>query len=235
MRTVISESAIAGSRLYACFPTARYNSGLVADWVTISALATAGGTLVLAGTTYASVRSANRAARVAETSLLAGLRPLMMQSTPEDRALDAGFMDSVTVHVPGGGAGVEIVNGNVYIAISLRNVGPGIGVLHGGYVYGEVRRASAERAPLEAFRMLSRDLYIPPGKIGFWQIAYREEDEGREEIVEAVRAGRFTIDLLYGDYEGGQRVVSRFGVFRDGDAWTLSVVRHWQVDRPNPR
>jgi len=56
----------------------------VADWVTISALATAGGTLVLAGTTYASVRSANRAARVAEMSLLAGLRPLLIQSSDAD-------------------------------------------------------------------------------------------------------------------------------------------------------
>jgi len=64
---------------------------------------------------------------------------------------------------------------------------------------------------------------------------HRDENEGREEILEAVRAGRFTVDVLYGDYEGGQRVVSRFGVFREGDAWTLSVVRHWQIDRPNPR
>jgi hypothetical protein len=99
-------------------------------------------------------------------------------------------MDNVTVSVPGGGAGVEIVNGS---------------------------------------------LYIPPGKIGFWQIAYREEDAGREEVLEGVRAGLLTVDLLYGDYEGGQRVISRFGVFREGDAWRLSVVRHWQVDRPNPR
>jgi hypothetical protein len=50
----------------------------VADWVTISALSTAGGTLVLAGATFASVRSANRAARVAERSLLAGLRPVLV-------------------------------------------------------------------------------------------------------------------------------------------------------------
>ncbi|HXY84557.1 MAG TPA: hypothetical protein VEH52_03665 [Gaiellaceae bacterium] len=49
----------------------------MADWVTISSLATAGGTLVLAGATFASVRSANRASRVAEQSLLAGLRPLL--------------------------------------------------------------------------------------------------------------------------------------------------------------
>ena len=39
------------------------------DWVTISSLATAGGTLVLAVATFASVRSANRAARTAELAL----------------------------------------------------------------------------------------------------------------------------------------------------------------------
>jgi hypothetical protein len=53
---------------------------VVADWVAISSLATAGGTLALAGTTYASVRSANRAARAAEVSLLAQLRPLLLPS-----------------------------------------------------------------------------------------------------------------------------------------------------------
>ena len=44
----------------------------MADWATISALATAGGTLALAGVTLASVRSANRAARVAEQYHLKG-------------------------------------------------------------------------------------------------------------------------------------------------------------------
>jgi hypothetical protein len=42
----------------------------VADWTTISALSTAGGTLVLAAATFASVRSANRSARAAERSML---------------------------------------------------------------------------------------------------------------------------------------------------------------------
>ena len=42
----------------------------MADWVTISSLATAGGTLVLAVATFSSVKSANRSARVAERSLL---------------------------------------------------------------------------------------------------------------------------------------------------------------------
>ena len=54
------------------------------DWVTISSLATAGGTLVLAVATFASVRSANRAARAAEESLLDGLRPLLVTSRLQD-------------------------------------------------------------------------------------------------------------------------------------------------------
>ena len=56
----------------------------MADWVTISSLATAGGTLVLAVATFSSVRSANRSARVAERSLLAGIRPVLMPSQLDD-------------------------------------------------------------------------------------------------------------------------------------------------------
>jgi hypothetical protein len=63
----------------------------VADWVTISSLATAAGTLVLATATFASVRSANRAARVAEESLLAATRPLLMPSRMEDSPIKVGF------------------------------------------------------------------------------------------------------------------------------------------------
>lgn len=43
----------------------------MAEWVAISSLATAGGTLALAGATFAAVRSSNRSSRVAERTLLA--------------------------------------------------------------------------------------------------------------------------------------------------------------------
>ncbi len=52
----------------------------MADWVTISSLATAGGTLVLAVATFSSVKSANRSARTAERALLAGVKPLLVTS-----------------------------------------------------------------------------------------------------------------------------------------------------------
>jgi hypothetical protein len=45
------------------------------DWGTISSLATAFGTLVLAVATFASIRSANRAARTADRALSFNIRP----------------------------------------------------------------------------------------------------------------------------------------------------------------
>src|SRR6185369_16162200 len=98
----------------------------MADWVTISALATAGGTLVLAGATFTSVRSANRAARVAELSLLARLRPLLLSSRIDDPAQKVGFVDARWFHVPGGGAIAEAADEAVYFVLSLRNFGSGI-------------------------------------------------------------------------------------------------------------
>jgi hypothetical protein len=209
----------------------------VADWVTISSLATAGGTLALAMTTYLSVRSANQAARTAERTLLAELRPLVVQSSPDDPDQRVGFMDSVGVTVPGGTTGIEIVDRRVYLVLSLRNVGPGIAVLHGGYAYPERMSARIEHAPIEDFRLLTRDIYIPSGKIGFWQIAFRDDDDSvRELLLGAIDGGWFSVDVLYGDYEGGQRVITRFGVARDDDGvWRHSAVRHWQVDRSDPR
>jgi hypothetical protein len=216
----------------------------VADWVTISALASAGGTLVLAGVTVASVRSANRAARVAEQSLLAGQRPLLVPSRAEDPAVRAGFQDGVWFNVPGGEGVARATDEADYFVISVRNVGTGIAVLHGWHLIPELvleRSAHVTPPPLEEFTSLTRDLYVAPGDIGFWQGSFRDPaSNGYLEARRAVEA-RVTIgvDILYGDFEGGQRVISRFmltpketdGVVR----WFASVGRHWNVDRPDPR
>jgi hypothetical protein len=150
----------------------------VADWVTISALATAGGTLVLAGATYGSVRSANRAARAAEQSLLASLRPLLVSSKLEDPPQKVGFMDGRLLVVAGGGAAAEVANEAVYLAISLRNAGSGIAVLHGWRVYPELAvplgRGRGEHPSPEDFTALTRDLYVPVGDVGFWQGSFRD-------------------------------------------------------------
>jgi hypothetical protein len=42
---------------------------------------------------------------------------------------------------------------------------------------------------------------------------------------------RFTIELLYGDYEGEQRTITRFGITPRGESgWSGVVVRHWGLD-----
>jgi hypothetical protein len=88
----------------------------VTDWATISALATAAGTLVLAAATFVSVRSANRVARVAERSLLAGLRPVLMPSRLQDDPQKIFFADGHSVLASGGGAAAEVTPEAVYLA-----------------------------------------------------------------------------------------------------------------------
>ena len=110
------------------------------DWTTIASLATAGGTLVLALATFASVRSANRSARLAEYSMQIGIRPLLMPSRLEDVA---------------------------------------------------------------------------------------------QKIMWSSRM--FLVELLYTDEEGAQRAITAFLLAPGKERWLCSAVRHWNLDRPDPR
>src|SRR5947208_16363788 len=123
----------------------------MADWVTISALASAGGTLVLAGATFSSVKSANRAARVAERSLMAGLRPLLLPSKLDDPRQQVGFADDKWLMIPGGQGAADVSPEAVYLAIALRNVGAGLAVLHGRHFCPERRTENMHPTPPHAF------------------------------------------------------------------------------------
>src|SRR4051794_17622773 len=101
----------------------------MADWTTISSLATGAGTLVLAAATFASVRSANRAARVAERALLAGMRPVVVPSRLDDPPEKVGFADGHWIKVQGGCAAAQVTDQAIYLVIALRNVGTGLAVL----------------------------------------------------------------------------------------------------------
>jgi len=193
---------------------------------------------VLAFATFGSVRSANRAARAAERSLLAGLRPVLMPSNIDDVPLKVGFMDDRWYMVPGSGAVAEAAEGAIYFVASLRNMGSGIAVLHGWYMHPDLELPFDEHAPLEDFHRLTRDLYIAPGQPGFFQGAFRDPVAPEFEIARSAIEGRrrIGIEILYGDHEGGQRTVSLFAFTpRQDGAWTVSVSRHWSIDRPGPR
>ena len=211
---------------------------MATDWQTISALATAGGTLVLAVATFSAVRSSSRSARIAEQALLAGMRPLLVPSLADDPAHKVLWHDGHLVRLSGGRAVVEEANGVIYLAMGLRNVGAGIALLHGWYARPDQAFFGDTHADVADFRRLTIDLYIPAGGAGYWEAAVRDAaDPLRPAFMSAIAERRaFTMELLYGDQEGGQRTISRFAVVPTGDdGWFCQVGRHWNLDRPDPR
>jgi len=191
---------------------------------------------VLAVATFASVRSANKAARVAEQALLVGLRPLLLPSGTDDEMQTVRFADGRYVRLNGGRSVAEVDGDAAFLAISLRNAGTGIGVIHGWRFVQDVRALGPVPDP-NSFRAQVRDMYVSPGVVGFWQGAIRdttdpEYDAARDAIVSGRLIG---VDPLYGDRDAGQRSISRFVLERPdgGEEWLTSVVRHWSIDGPH--
>jgi hypothetical protein len=220
------------------------------EWATVASLATAVGTLVLAIATFAAVRSANysaraadraarvaeQSARIAERSLMAAERPLLMSSRLQDPEQKIQFLEGRLVRVGGGAATLEVADGVVYMAISVRNVGTGLAVMHGWHVEVGVQ-PQLTHPPLEDFTTQTRDIYVAPGDIGFWQGALRDPAAARfMAVANAVEADDpMMLSVLYGDWEGGQRVISQFALRRANGKWLTSTGRHFNVDRPDPR
>jgi hypothetical protein len=210
----------------------------MADWATISSLATAGGTLVLAGATYAAVRSSNRSARVAETAFRQQLRPVLVNSRLDDPEQKIMFMEGRWIRAGGSQAAVEHQDGVVYLGLSVRNVGTGIAVLLGWHVWPpDTWPVRDDPVPRDQFRRQLRDLLIPAGDIGLWQGALRDSSEELHgHLVRTVSDRRpFAMDLLYADHLGSQRAITRFSVSPSGeDRWLTGAVRHWVLEGDTP-
>jgi hypothetical protein len=215
----------------------------MADWATISSLATAGGTLVLAVATFSSVKSANRSARLAEQSLLVGLRPVLIPSRESDPVERVRFGDDTVLIVRGHGGALLEADGAIFMAIALRNGGSGLAVLHAWHA--QPSGAAPDEAPDPAgFQRQQLDLYIPAGDTGYWQGRIRDPASPNFQAVSrALVAGvPLQLDLVYGDHEGGQRTITRFLLAPwpdvDGqhvDGKRVSALRYWYLDREDPR
>ena len=146
------------------------------------------------------------------------------------------FVEGLYLVAPGGAAVAEANDGAVLLAATLRNVGAGIAVLHGWHFYPELVTAPEHLAPDE-FTRFTRDIFIAPGEVGFWQGTFREPSATAfAEARRAVEAHEsWTIEVLYGDAEGGQRMISRYAMLAREDGWLASAGRHWYVDRDGPR
>jgi hypothetical protein len=72
----------------------------------------------------------------------------------------------------------------------------------------------------------------------FWQGAYRDPSSPEFAAATAAIEARepLTVDILDGDFERGQRVISRFTLLpRSDEGWLPAVGRHWNLDRTDPR
>lgn len=225
----------------------------MADIATIAEIGTAVGTLFLGAATFGATRSANRAARVAERSLLVQLRPVLTPARPEDADVKVIFGDGQKFLVATGTGLLEEIDGVIYMAIPIRNAGAGLAVLsrydiltdipfqepHEALEPGVRQRQERHHRPIAEFRAQQRDIYIAPGDTGFWQAALRDDVDEFHGTVSGVMADRsqpICVDLLYGDHEGGQRAVSRFVLMpTEGGHWLAGVVFHWTLEAADPR
>jgi hypothetical protein len=207
----------------------------------IASLLTAGGTLVLAVATFGSTRTANRASRIAERSLLANLRPVLVNAQVGDPRQKVGFADQHWVHLEGPRAAFDVSDPEddapaIYLAFSVRNVGAGIGIIQGWFPTPQRLIGSDGHPAVEGFRPQTRSLYVPPGGVGFWQGALRDPDEPLYAEFAKAAANRtpITIDLLYTDMNGGQQTITRMAVMpghpdpqTNRDSWFATTGNHW--------
>jgi hypothetical protein len=185
------------------------------DWTTVSSLATAGGTLVLAIATFASVRSANRATRIAQRAFEIGLRPILAPSRLEDPPQKVMFRDRHWVKLVGGRAVVEEADGVVYLAMLIRNAGNGMAIIEAWEPSAGLKLSDDPWGSPEEFRQQTRSLWISPNDVAFWQGALRDEsDPVQRSVAAGVAAGELTVDLFYRDHNGGQPTISRFSLIR---------------------
>ena len=151
----------------------------------------------------------------------------------DGRVFETGFGDAL----------VRCKAGVIYLALQLRNGGAGVAHLEGYRLEPEpaqsviedprgiARHRRGDPAPdPSTFIEQQRDLYIAAGDLGFWQAALR--DPAVELYATMSRAitslGRVTIDLLYGDIEGGQSTITRFVLLpSQSDKWRCDVTHHW--------
>lgn len=167
--------------------------------------------------------------------MLDGLRPLVLPSRLEDPAEKIGFQDEHWVKAPGGHGRAAATETAIYVAVALRNAGRGLAVLNGWAFRPDRVSGAVERPDPGGSRRLTRDLCVPAGDLGFWQGALRDPSD--QDFVDASKSiiarQSSTTDLLYGDGEGGQRVITRFILIpRGDDSWFAAVSRHWNLDRP---
>ena len=187
-----------------------------------------------------------------------------MPSRLQDADQKILFGDGRWIHAPGGGGAAEVAAGGeigdlsargqfgrdadgiaagrdcvVYLALSLRNAGTGIAVVH-GWRFSPRPLMQDSEPPSPDFRHQTRDLYIPAGDLGFWQAAFRDpadpQYEDARKVVEAPgsRSRSTCCTAITRASPAHGRAASTCCSSGEG-RWLASASRHHNVDRPDPR
>ncbi len=207
-------------------------------WATLAGVAvTAVATAVLAFVTWWAVKGADRTARAAEQTLALQTRPLLVPARSDDPAQHIVFHygHELEPDAAGGRAVLQDTGESIYMGIALRNVGLGLALLYGWHLSRGLLPPVTPPAGFDTFIPLTRALYVPPKDVGFWQAQAHEE---HRPMVRAANAdGKpLTVDLLYGNEEGGQGRITRFHLRALADhppsngERSCEVARHWSID-----
>ena len=193
-------------------------------------IGTAAGTLGLAIATFASRCAPATVGPTGRTSSQIGIRPVLATSRLEDAPIKIMYGDQHWVKIEGGAP--------------LRGHRPGHLLGHGLAQCRPASPSSTAGASTPSFRPLligPTTLTGSSPRLGTCTSRPTTPGSGRERCgtrttpIEAARQDRSrpagTLDLLYGDHEGGQRAISRFSlVARADNQWLASVVRHWNLE-----
>jgi hypothetical protein len=130
--------------------------------------------------------------------------------------------DWVTLADVGTAAGTLVLAGATFVAED-----PG----------GPARHLRGDLPPsVRTFAPQQRDLLISTRRAGFWQAALRDpETPLYQQVARGIEtAGRITVDILYGDHEGGQPAIARFVLLPEAGPWRCDATRHWSLPGRKP-
>jgi hypothetical protein len=206
---------------------------LAVDWVTVSKLAAAAATVGLALATFASVRSANRAARVVERSLRVGPPAVVLPTRPDDPQQTIAFADGRRLTVPGGGAVIELTDDAIQIAMAIRNVGGGLAILRGWFL--QPKRAQDEHTEVEEFNRLACDVYLSGSETVVWQSRVKASASPAFARVRQALLARtpLSLEILHSNQHEDRWTITRFDLTSAGGdgKWSAAAAGHRDLEQ----
>ena len=187
-------------------------------------------------------------------AISAPLRSVLTPSRENDPAELVRFGDQQILRLRGHGGAIAVGRDAVYLALSVRNGGAGLAVIHGWRVkprpgYDTIRDEARVGSTAAAGRVSppADRPFVSAGDSGYWLGALRDPAEPIYDIVRrAATAANVQVDLFTGitrpvsapssasSWRPGLRRPSQRGrVEQDGKR--VIALRYWNVDRDDPR